>query len=334
VWLSEIMLQQTRAEAVIPYYRRFLKRFPSLRSLANAPLGDVLKQWEGLGYYARARHLHRAARAVVLEHGGRIPRTSEGLRALPGVGTYTAAAVGSLAFGLDTAVVDGNVIRVLTRLMGSQESVDRAAGRRAVEDAARALLPRGRAGEWNEAVMELGALVCTPSSPACGLCPLRPHCKAYAEGRPEGFPVRGIKKPVPHKVVGAGVIVDRRGRILIAQRRETAMLGGLWEFPGGTLEQGETLPECIRRELREELGIRVRIGERLITVHHAYSHFTIDLHAYVGRIESGRPRPLECADLAWVRLEEMDVYPFSKADLAIIAALKSRPEAVRERVPR
>lgn len=323
VWISELMLQQTRVETVIPYYRRFMRQYPSLRRFAVAPRADVLKAWEGLGYYARIRNAHDAAKQLVAERCGRFPRSVEALQALPGIGEYTAAAIGSLAMGLDAAVVDGNVSRVLARVMAFDGDILKPASRRVLKAWAQALLVPGKAGVSNEAVMELGALCCTPRRPRCGSCPVNRVCRAYRQGEPEKYPVRKRASKVPHKVVGAGVVVDSRGRILIAQRREKAMLGGLWEFPGGTRKDGETMQACIARELDEEMGIRVRVGDPLVVVRHAYSHFTIELHAHWARIRSGRPRAIECADYAWTKLEAMRTYPFSGADLKIIDALEA-----------
>jgi A/G-specific adenine glycosylase len=333
VWISELMLQQTRVDQALPYYRRFLRRFPSLRSLARAPLQDVLKAWEGLGYYARARHAHRAARFLVAHRAGRFPRTLSGLAGLPGVGRYTAAAVGSLAMGLQAAAVDGNVARVLSRFFASRRVARSPAGRRWLERRAGQVIQPGRAGESNEALMELGATVCLPQAPRCSVCPLRPGCRAAREGDPRRYPARRRRRRVPHKVVGAGIVADARGRVLIAQRRETSMLGGLWEFPGGTRERGETMPACIRRELLEELGIRTRVGGRLLVVRHAYSHFTIALHAHWARIVRGRPRPLHCADFAWVTVKGLRKYPFSAADLRIVRALEDRRGGWPVRLP-
>ncbi len=321
VLVSELMLQQSRVEQVLPFYRAFLRRYPSLRALALASRRDVLKAWEGLGYYARARRLHDLARRLVRERGGRFPRTVEGLAALPGLGPYTAAAVGSLAFGLDAAVVDGNVTRVLARVFRVDELPGSAAGRRRFEALANALMLPGRAGQVNEAWMELGALVCTPRAPSCPACPLRRVCGGRASGRPAAWPRRRPRRAVPHYEVGAAVVSDARGRILIAQRREDAMLGGLWEFPGGKREPGEDWPACIRRELREEMGVDVSVRDQLVVVPHAYSHFTIELHAYRATLERGTPRCIHCADFAWVAPGAMRRYPFSRADLKIIEAL-------------
>ncbi|MBP7427894.1 MAG: A/G-specific adenine glycosylase [Candidatus Hydrogenedentes bacterium] len=323
VWVSEIMLQQTRADQAVPYYRRFLRRFPTLAALAAAPRREVLRAWQGLGYYARARHLHEAARLIRRRHGGRFPSDPRAIRALPGVGDYTAAAIGSLAFGHAAAVLDGNVARVLSRVMALEEPVHTRRARLRLEAWARELLVPGRAGLSNEALMELGALVCLPRRPACPACPLGNVCRARAGGKPEAYPVKKRRAPVPHKVVGAAVTLRRDGRILIAQRKDSSMLGGLWEFPGGGLDPGETMDECIARELKEEMGVRLEVGPLLTVVHHAYSHFTIELHAHWARIRSGRPRAIHCADFAWVRTGHFGRYPFSRADHHIIEALRA-----------
>lgn len=317
------MLQQTRVEQVIPYFRRFLRRFPTLRALAAADESDVLKVWEGLGYYARPRNLLRLARRLMAERGGRFPRTYDELRGLPGVGPYTAAALGSLAFGLDLPLSDGNVRRVLARMFALDEPRRERLDAECREIAAK-LLPRGRAAAFNEALMELGATVCAPKRPRCDLCPLREVCRARAAGAPERYPRRRPRKPLPHLVVGAAVTLDSRGRALIARRKSEGLLGGLWEFPGGKIEPGETMEQCIARELREEMGIEIAVGERLTVVRHAYSHFTIELHAHFARRTAGRPRRLHCADFAWVPIARLRDYAFSRADLHIVEALEAR----------
>lgn len=326
MWLAEVMLQQTRVDQAIGYYTRFLKHFPTIRALAAAPLKDVLKQWEGLGYYTRARHLHSAAKQIVARHGGRFPRELSDICALPGIGPYSAAAIGSLAFGYDLAALDGNIIRVLSRLTAFEEDVTRLSARKQLQNVADELLPHGRAGEFNEALMELGAVVCTPRKPACARCPLKTFCVAFAEGDPERYPRKAKKKKVPHKHVGAAVVVDQRGRVLIAQRQETSMLGGLWEFPGGKQEPHETIEQCIARELKEEMGIEIAVGKHLVTVRHAFSHFTMDLHAHACRLIRGRPRAIHCADWRWVAVEETRNYPFGRADQQIIAHLRKCPD--------
>ena len=334
VWISETMLQQTRVETVVGYFRRFLERFPDAAALAAAPLGDVLKAWEGLGYYARARALHRAAKVIAEKHGGRVPGDAAALAALPGIGPYTAAAVGSFAFLRREAVVDGNVARVLSRVAGYGGDTGTAAGKSWLRGVAQAVLPEepAEAAAANEAWMELGATVCTPRSPRCPECPLRETCAARRENAAEEYPRKRKKMKIPHKIVGAAVILDRRNRIMIAQRRpEGGMLAGLWEFPGGKIAEGETMEECIARELKEEMGLTLEVGKELTVVHHAYSHFTIELHAHFARILRGRPRHIECAGHAWTTLDGMDAYAFSKADLRIIEALRGIEGGVKYR---
>jgi len=322
VWISELMLQQTRVDQATPYFRRFMKRFPSLAALAEASQEDVLKMWEGLGYYSRARNLHKAALLITHQVHGRFPSSYDDIIRLPGVGGYTAAAIGSLAFNLDLAVLDGNVIRVLSRLYAYTKDTRSSAARAELQQMAETLLVKGDAGNYNEAMMELGATVCLPLNPKCDACPLEPACLAARSGRPTDFPVKAPRKKVPHIVVGAAVVRNRKGEVLIAQRRDQDMLGGLWEFPGGKQETGETIQQCIARELKEELGINVEVEDFLTTVYHAYSHFTMDMHTYFGRIKSGRPRPLHCQDYRWVRVSDLRRFPYSKADLRIIDELE------------
>jgi A/G-specific adenine glycosylase len=322
VWISELMLQQTRVDQVIPYFLRFMKRFPSLKSLAEASQEEVLKQWEGLGYYSRARNLHKAAQIIVGQHKGIFPKDPEQIKALPGIGDYTAAAIGSLAFNLDLAVVDGNVIRVLSRLYAYTKDTRSTIARKELQQMADNLLPNGDAGNHNEAMMELGATVCLPKNPKCDRCPLAEGCLAYLSGRPAEYPIKAPKKKVPHIVVGAAVVTNHKGEVLIAQRRDQDMLGGLWEFPGGKQETGETIQQCIARELKEELGIQIDVGNFLATIKHAYSHFTMEMHTYFARIRTGRPRPIECKDYCWAKVENLRAFAYSKADLKVIDALE------------
>jgi len=325
IWIAEVMLQQTRVETAIPYYERFLARFPTLNALAAAPLEEVLKAWEGLGYYARARHLHRAARILVEQFGGAFPRTLQEWRRLPGVGPYIAAAVLSIAFGEDLPALDGNAVRVLTRLFAIEADPRRPDGRRRLEALAARLLPPGRAGEFNQALMDLGATLCTPRAPRCPECPLQRFCQAFRQGNPEAFPTRPPRRSLPHYDVTAGVIQEG-DRVLIAQRPPEGMLGGLWEFPGGKVEPGEGLEECLKRELREELGIEVEVLGPMMTIRHAYTHMRITLHVFRCRRIEGDPRPIGCADVRWVRIAELDRYPFPNTDRRIVERLRQDAE--------
>jgi A/G-specific adenine glycosylase len=313
IWVSEIMLQQTRAETVIPYYRRFLKSFPSLKILAQAGQQSVLSVWEGLGYYSRARNLHRAAHWIQTSRAGRLPRTAAEWEQLPGVGRYTAAAITALAYDEPAAALDANARRILARVYAYRRRINdvRAQG----ELAAQYLRARGRVapGTFFQGLMDLGQLVCTPKLPRCAECPIAGHCAAKKMGIQERLPVRAKPVSIPHFDVTAAVIL-RAGRVLIAKRPEEKLLGGMWEFPGGKVERGETQPACLRRELKEELGVSVRVQEKIITIKHAFSHFRITLHVFRCDRLRGAPKPTEAAAVRWVRLRDLAGYPMGRAD--------------------
>jgi A/G-specific adenine glycosylase len=322
VWVSEVMLQQTQVVTVIPYYERFLARFPDVRSLAAAPLDDVLKLWEGLGYYARARNLHRAAREVAASHDGVIPRDPRAFGALPGVGAYMTAAVQSIAFGAPLAVVDGNVKRVVARLFALRDCVDHAAGRRAVQARAQALLGPADPGAFNQALMELGAVICRPVNPLCAECPVSGACAARSAGNPEAFPLRDARRAVPREHIAVGVVSDG-ARVLITRRAERGMLGGLWEFPGGKVRRGECAAQACRREIREEVGLRVQVDARIARVTHAYTHLTVDIDVFHCRYRGGRVDLSGPVDHRWVTMEETAAYAFPKANHKFMPAIRS-----------
>lgn len=322
IWVSEIMLQQTQVSTVVPYFERFLARFPTLQDLAAAPLDAVLKHWEGLGYYSRARNLHRAAQHIMSFHKGRVPEQLPELLALPGVGRYTAGAIASLAFGADLPVLDGNVIRILTRLLDLPDDVRLPATQQRLWQLAEALLPAGRAGTWNEALMELGRRICTPKTPACEICAIAQHCVARAHNTQHLRPVKSPAARTPHYDVTAAVIRGADDRLLIAQRPAEGMLGGLWEFPGGKREPGESLQACLVREIAEELGIVIAVGRQIGTVRHAYTHFRITLYAFECQLLHGEPQAIGCSAWAWVTLDDLDRYAFPVTDQKIIAMLR------------
>ena len=315
------MLQQTRAATVAPYFERFVAQFPDLRALATADVDDVLKAWEGLGYYRRARSLKQGAELLVAEGSADIPPDYERLRALPGVGRYTAGAVMSLGFNRPYPIQDGNVRRVLCRVWAVGADPRRPRMQRWLWATAEALIVAGKAAAFNEALMELGATVCTDRKPRCAECPLCDRCEARRLGKPGAFPKRPKPKVLPHIDVTAAII--RRGkRLLISKRRADAMLGGLWEFPGGKVEPGESLEQCVHRELREELGIEVRVERPFVRVDHTYSHFRMTLHTFLCRHSRGRARPLGCAELRWVDPAELASFAFPKADRVVLQALR------------
>ena len=320
VWISETLLQQTQVVTVIPYYERFLARFPNVRALASARLDDVLKAWEGAGYYARARNLHRAAKEIVTRFGGKIPSNVEELLALPGIGRYTAGAIASIAFQRDAPVLDGNVTRVLCRYFKMENDPKSAETQKELWELARLLLPRGRAGDFNQALMELGATVCVPRDPQCSVCPLKRSCLARQLKLQDKLPTKRAKRKLPHHEIAVGIIW-KRGRILIARRPAEKLLGGLWEFPGGHREKNETLEKCVAREVCEELGIKIAVVEKFAKIDHAYSHFKITLYAFQCRWVSGRPRAIGCTMWKWIAPSALSQHAFPAANRKIIAQL-------------
>lgn len=323
VWIAEVMLQQTQIATVIPYFERWMARFPDVRALAEAPLDDVLKLWEGLGYYSRARNLHRAAQQIVAEHGGVLPGDLEALRGLPGIGPYTAGAIASIAFGQPVPVLDGNVIRVLSRLVDLEADVTATATKKRLWELAAALVPAARPGDYNQALMELGQRICVPAAPACHRCPVASLCLARAQGTQLERPVRPPRRNTPHFDVVAGVIYRDDGAFLIARRPPEGLLGGLWEFPGGKQEAGESLPEALQREIGEELGIDIAVGAALGRIKHAYTHFRITLHAFEARHVSGEPQDIAVDAHVWVTLDDLDDYAFAVTDRKIIELLRN-----------
>lgn len=318
------MLQQTRVDQAKPYYLRFIDAFPSVHDLAQADLDEVLLIWEGLGYYARARNMHQAARMIVNESGGRFPDTYESIRKLPGVGPYTAAAVLSIAYGLPYAVLDGNVARVLARVFTIEDDIKSGKTRKLLQNLADELLDRQRPGLFNEAMMDLGATICTPGEPACHQCPIQTYCAAFQQNRVNQFPVTSPRKAVPHNDIAVALIFNDEGKILIQRRPEEGLLGGLWEFPGGKRERGETLEETCLREIREELGITIEILEPFHHLSHAYTHFKITMYAYTCRIKSGIPRSTSRVPVEWVNVESLNNYAFPRANRRLIEKLIDR----------
>ncbi|MBN1541625.1 A/G-specific adenine glycosylase [candidate division KSB1 bacterium] len=324
VWVSEIMLQQTQVRSVIPYFQRFMQVLPGITELADADLSLVLKLWEGLGYYARARNLHAAARQIAQEHGSRFPSTMQSVSRLPGIGPYTAAAILSISFGQKLAVVDGNVNRVLARLFRIDTPPRSHQGKKLFARISDSLLDGDNPGDYNQALMELGALVCQPRNPDCHACPLNSLCLAARHRDPHDYPRKTPKRPRPHHIVAVGVIW-RDKKLLIARRLEKAMLGGLWEFPGGKVETGETPQEAVVREIREETGIECRSIEKIGEIEHGYTHFSITLHAFHCQHTSGEPQTLGCSDVRWICPSELEDYAFPRANSKLFVKLQHPP---------
>jgi len=320
IWLSEIMLQQTQVQTVVAYYERFLKRLPTVEKLARARLDTVLKLWEGLGYYSRARNLHKAAQRIVEEYQGVFPDTVDELMRLPGIGRYTAGAIASIAFGLQAPILDGNVTRILCRVFRLHGDTLSRDVQQQLWTLAAQLVPRRSPDEFNQAMMELGATRCARQSPQCAHCPLQSLCQARLHQEQDLLPQRRPRKSVPHKIVAIGIIFHQ-GKILIDKRKPEGLLGGLWEFPGGKPEAGESLKAALKREVKEELDINIKVGRHLTTVHHAYTHFTVELHAYRCRYLSGTPQCLACTDFKWISPQQLKRYAFPGANKKIFPAI-------------
>ena len=321
VWLSEVMLQQTQVDTVTPYFERFVRAFPDINTLAAADQQAVLKLWEGLGYYSRARNLHRTARTLVERHGGELPDDAEALSELPGFGPYTTAAVGSIAFGHPAPAIDANVLRVFCRFWGIDTDVRHPALRKELQARLAPFIASATPSTFNQAMMELGALVCRPRSPHCQACPLQRDCVAFHTNRTAQLPTRGPRRPVPLYAIVVGV-VWKDGTLLLARRRQNQMLGGLWVFPGGKLRDAETPAETLRREIRTETGLCVDVGHPYCRVEHGYTHFRITLTAFRCEWRSGEPKPLGSDEVRWVRLKDIGAYPLPKANHKVLGAVR------------
>jgi A/G-specific adenine glycosylase len=312
------MLQQTTVGAVVPYYEKWLRLFPDIKALARAPFRKVLRAWQGLGYYQRARNLHAAAKLMVLEHRSRIPRNYETLRSLPGFGPYTAAAVLSLAFDEPHPVLDANVRRVMMRLLALHGKAD---GRhdKAIMARLQAEIPVRAPGDFNQAMMELGALVCRSKNPQCLICPFRTNCRAFASGVQEVIPKPTKRKTT--RITAVVGIIGKNGKILIQKRPAAGLLAGLWEFPGGKVKQGESRVRALAREIKEELGVGLAEANFLIKVKHSYTEFEVDLSAFAVRLKNDpEPKP---GRRKWAALNDLQRYPFPSGSVKIIQFLEN-----------
>ncbi|MDH4230116.1 MAG: A/G-specific adenine glycosylase [Nitrospirota bacterium] len=328
IWVSEVMLQQTRVETVIPYWQRFLARFPDVVALAAAPLDDVLKLWEGLGYYSRARNLHRAAGVVVAEHGGCLPDTVAGLRTLPGIGPYMAGAVASIAFGRAEPLLDGNVERVLCRLFAIGEPARQPETRRHLWRVAADLVPAEASGDFNQSMMELGATVCFPREPRCVTCPVSHLCLARSGGEPEHYPVLLKRPPTPHHPIAVAVVADAAGRLLLVRRPDSGLLGGLWEFPGGRCHADEPPEAGVVARLAERFTLHIVpvAAPPLTPVRHVFTHRRVTLFPFICAIHpahAGIVTPKFHVEHRWVALPDVGQFALPRAHQKIVAQLSA-----------
>lgn len=321
VWISEVMLQQTRVDTVIPFFEKWIMRFPDLLSLAAAEENEFFGVWEGLGYYARVRNIVKTARILLEKFNGKFPDSANELRKFPGIGEYIAAAITSFAFGRDEVALDANALRVFSRLFEFSYSTSEVKQRESLKNRARELMPIGRALDFNQAIMDLGSLICMPRQPACIHCPLQSSCLSFQHGTQSCFPIKKPKKSLPHYEVVAAVIKKGK-RVLIDKRRAQGLLGGLWEFPGGKVEAGEDFASALMREIKEELGVTLHVLNALGVYKHAYTHFRVTVHVFMGRITAGEPSAIQSDEILWVKIEDLQQYPMGKVDRLIAQSLK------------
>jgi A/G-specific adenine glycosylase len=305
IWVSEIMLQQTQVPTVIPYYQKFLKSFPTIRQLAKSDLSKVLKIWEGMGYYSRARNLHRAAQIVLNHFHGIIPDTLEDLLSLPGIGRSTAGSILSFAFQKDAPILDGNAKRVLSRLFAVSGNPGERKTEQLLWKISESLIPKGFSNPFNQAIMDIGSLLCTPKDPQCPRCPLHRLCKGRVSGEPERFPSKSNKKKIPH-IEAISAVIHMDGKVLLNQRPPAGLLGGLWEFPNWEIGEKRRLRLKLRNYIKKEIGLNVNVNESIGTFHQTYSHFKLTLHVYrcaaMGKKKKGR----------WVAVRNLDLLPMSR----------------------
>jgi len=323
IWISEAMLQQTQVKTVLTYFPAFIKKFPTVQSLAKSDLEDVLKSWELMGYYARARNLHRAAQIVMEKYRGELPQVYQEIRSLPGVGEYIAAAVCSIAFGLPYPVIDGNVKRVVARLFEIDVPVNSSQFMQICKEKLTSIFNEKHAGDFNQSMMELGATRCFPKNPDCPECPVKNYCGAYTHSTQPNYPVKLPKRNIPEVHIALGVIL-KKDKLLITRRKEAGLLGGLWELPGGKVQPGESPGEACIREIQEEVNIKVKISGSLTTIKHAYTHFKIQVDVFLCPYHSGIIKLNGPVDYRWIAASEIDRFPFPAANHKIFRSLKSK----------
>ena len=309
IWLSEIMLQQTQINTVIPYYKKWLKKFSNIHDVANASEDDILKLWEGLGYYSRALNFHHACKTIIKLYDGKIPK-NEFIK-LKGVGPYIDAAVRSIGYNDIIPTIDGNVNRVVARLLCLQQEPQKE--RKKIYTFLMNIIDNKRSGDFNQAMMDLGRNICKPKNPKCIKCPINIICKAYKKESVSLYPIKPKSKKIPNIKVAVGVIWNKNS-ILITKRKSSGLLGGLWEFPGGKVNADETSEECVVREIYEETGVTVELKSFIVNIKHQYSHFSISLDSFHCLYKSGTPKPKQCSDVKWIKPHEVSKFPFPKAN--------------------
>jgi A/G-specific adenine glycosylase len=327
IWLSEVMLQQTQVKTVIPYYQRWLENLPTIQDLAIASEREVLKLWEGLGYYNRCHNFQKAAQLVCSKYNGKVPHDPDLFLKLPGVGPYILSAVMSIAFKRVLPVVDGNVLRVVTRYTESRDDISKSATRKKVYQMLLDLIPENNPDGFNQAVMELGALVCTPKNPTCSSCPLKKTCQAKEKETVESLPFRTKKKKIPFHRVALAVIL-KNDKFLIQKRPTTGHLAGMWEFPGGKIETDESVEQAVTRECREELDVSVKIIQKLKKVKHTYTHFKIELNIFICRLTSTTVQARQAQPIRWIGFDQMNQYPFPAANHKFFKELEAALEKI------
>ncbi len=326
IWIAEVMLQQTQLKVVIPYWKEWMKVFPTLSSLAEADLDDLLMIWQGLGYYSRAKRIHQSSKILVEIVGKNTdqdpdswPNQIDQWMSLPGIGRSTAGSIISSAFDLPTPILDGNVKRILSRLLAIERKSIK--DERKLWEFSSLLIARVSPRDFNQALMDLGAIICTPTKPSCSSCPLQNFCVAYTKYDPEDFPKKVMIKIKPLQEIGIGLVFNKKGQLLIDQRLESSSMGGMWEFPGGKKIPNESIEKTIERELKEELGIIVTVGEKLLSFEHAYTHKKLNFTVHICAWKSGQPKPLASQKLLWVSPDKLFDFPFPAANTKIISEL-------------
>ena len=326
IWIAEVMLQQTQLKVVIPYWKKWMSVFPSLTCLAEADLEHVLLIWQGLGYYSRANRIHQSSK-ILIEFVGKEkdhdpffwPNGIDQWISLPGIGRSTAGSIISSAFDLPTPILDGNVKRIFSRLLAWERTSIK--NEKKLWEYSYSLISTLSPRDFNQALMDLGTIICTPKKPNCSSCPLQNYCIAYLKYDPDNFPRKEMTKKKPFQEIGIGLVFNEKGEVLIDQRLESSSMGGMWEFPGGKKNPDELVEKAIERELKEELGVLVKVGTKLLSFEHAYTHKKLHFTVHICELISGEPKPLASQKLLWVSPDKLFDFPFPAANHKIISKL-------------